>query len=159
MLKFENASQMINFEIFTGQRVPSFIFNGQKISVAALTYSYKTADETYPSDLIIIVDGYFPDNPSEMRWVINLVADTIELHDMAEIAEITTVSRRFEILRGSTWCESHYDHIQTNDVIRVIDNGRVYADINGVSVWIVVGREDDGTLQIVEAVRKEDINV
>lgn len=140
------------FEASSKIGVPTFIFKGQKIAVTALTYSYKTKTDKYFGECIVVVDGYLHGETEERRFVYNIATESIE-----EVANHSDgMGRVFEVLDKTSWVATPYECLKANDVIRIIDNGRLCSDLDGTDVWIVVGKDENGNIQATAAVPKGD---
>lgn len=145
----------IKFEATESTKAPLFLYEGKKVHVAAATYSYLTqTDEPNSGALVIVVDGYLDGETAMKRFICNMTEDTIEIVDEPE--KNIQNGRIFEKLVEDKWVKVEYDELQANDVIRIIDNGKLYFDLNGNSLWMVIGKDENGDVQIVEAVRKDE---
>lgn len=145
----------IKFEATESTKAPLFLYEGKKIHVAAATYSYLTqTDEPNSGALVIVVDGYLDGETAMKRFICNMTEDTIEIVDEPE--KNMQNGRTFEKLVEDKWVKAEYDELQANDVIRIIDNGQLYFDLNGNSLWMVIGKDENGDVQIVEAIRKDE---
>ena len=145
----------IKFEATESTKAPLFLYEGKKAHVAAATYSYLTqTDEPYSGALVIVVDGYLDGETAMKRFICNITEDIIEIVDEPE--KNMQNGRIFEKLVEDKWVKVEYDELQANDVIRIIDNGKLYFDLNGNSLWMVIGKDENGDVQIVEAIRKDE---
>ena len=145
----------IEFEATESTKAPLFLYEGKKVHVAAATYSYLTqTDEPNSGALVIVVDGYLDGETAMKRFICNMTEDTIEIVDEPE--KNMQNGRTFEKLVEDKWVKAEYDELQANDVIRIIDNGQLYFDLNGNSLWMVIGKDENGDVQIVEAIRKDE---
>ena len=140
----------IEFEATEANKPPLFMFEGKKVAVAAATYSYRTATDESLGSLIIVVDGYLPGETKQRRFVCDILADTIE-----EVEEDLISGRFFAVLNGTEWIRTQYEDLKENDVIRIFDNGVLYVDLEGANTWMVVGKDENGRIQVVEATPKE----
>lgn len=145
----------IKFEATESTKAPLFLYEGKNVHVAAATYSYLTqTDEPNSGALVIVVDGYLDGETAMKRFICNMTEDTIEIVDETE--KNVQNGRIFEKLVEDKWVKVEYDELQANDVIRIIDNGKLYFDLNGNSLWMVIGKDENGDVQIVEAIRKDE---
>ena len=145
----------IKFEATESTKAPLFLYEGKKVHVAAATYSYLTqTDEPNSGALVVVVDGYLDGETAMKRFICNMTEDTIEIVDETE--KNMQNGRIFEKLVEDKWAKVEYDELQANDVIRIIDNGKLYFDLNGNSLWMVIGKDENGDVQIVEAIRKDE---
>ena len=145
----------IKFEATEPTKAPLFLYEGKKVHVAAATYSYLTqTDEPNSGALVVVVDGYLDGETTMKRFICNMTEDTIEIVDETE--KNMQNGRIFEKLVEDKWVKVEYDELQANDVIRIIDNGKLYFDLNGNSLWMVIGKDENGDVQIVEAIRKDE---
>ena len=147
----------IEFEATESTKAPLFLYEGKKVHVAAATYSYLTqTDEPYSGALVVVVDGYLDGETTMKRFICNMTEDTIEIVDEPE--KNIQNGRIFEKLVEDKWVKVKYDELQANDVIRIIDNGQLYFDLEGCGTWLVVGVDDNGEVQITQAVRKDEVD-
>ena len=145
----------IKFEATEPTKAPLFLYEGKKVHVAAATYSYLTqTDEPSSGALVVVVDGYLDGETVMKRFICNMTEDTIEIVDETE--KNMQNGRIFEKLVEDKWVKVEYDELQANDAIRIIDNGKLYFDLNGNSLWMVIGKDENGDVQIVEAIRKDE---
>jgi|GEM_PF-4883236 len=145
----------IEFEATESTKAPLFLYEGKKVHVAAATYSYLTqTDEPNSGALVIVVDGYLDGETAMKRFICNMTEGTIEIVDEPE--KNIQNGRIFEKLVEDKWVKVEYDELQANDVIRIVDNGKLYFDLNGNSLWMVIGKDENGDVQIVEAIRKDE---
>ena len=145
----------IKFEATESTKAPLFLYEGKNVHVAAATYSYLTqTDEPNSGALVVVVDGYLDGETAMKRFICNMTEDTIEIVDEPE--KNVQNGRIFEKLVEDKWVKVEYDELQANDVIRIIDNGKLYFDLNGNSLWMVIGKDENGDVQIVEAIRKDE---
>ena len=145
----------IEFEATESTKAPLFLYGGKKVNVSAATYSYLTqTDEPNSGALVIVVDGYLDGETAMKRFICNMTEDTIEIVDEPE--KNMQNGRIFEKLVEDKWVKVEYDELQANDVIRIVDNGKLYFDLNGNSLWMVIGKDENGDVQIVEAIRKDE---
>lgn len=145
----------IEFEATESTKAPLFLYKGKKVHVAAATYSYLTqTDEPNSGALVIVVDGYLDGETAMKRFICNMTEGTIEIVDEPE--KNMQNGRIFEKLVEDKWVKVKYDELQANDIIRIIDNGKLYFDLNGNSLWMVIGKDENGDVQIVEAIRKDE---
>lgn len=146
----------IEFEATESTKAPLFLYEGKNVHVAAATYSYLTqTDEPNSGALVIVVDGYLDGETAMKRFICNMTEDTIEI-GKDEPEKNVQNGRIFEKLVEDKWVKVEYDELQANDVIRIIDNGKLYFDLNGNSLWMVIGKDENGDVQIVEAIRKDE---
>ena len=143
----------INFELKDDGSIPIVTVDGQKLSIVSLTYAWHTiTDKISDGANICIVDGFLNGEALPRRFLFNILEGTTK-----EEPYINETERVFEVCvdpgdsaETEIWVKTPFKDLQTGNLVRIIDAGQYYKDLNGNALWVVIDTKGitQGTINV-----------
>ena len=143
----------IKFELKDDGSIPIVTVDGQKLSIVSLTYAWHTiTDKISDGANICIVDGFLNGGTLPRRFLFNILEGTAK-----EEPYINESERVFEVCvdpgdseETEVWVKTPFKDLQTGNLVRIIDAGQYYKDLNGNALWVVIDTKGimQGTINV-----------
>ena len=148
----------INFELKDDGSIPIVTVDGQQLSVISLTYAWRTiTDKISDGANICIVDGFLNGGTLPRRFLFNILEGITKeepyINEMERVFEVCVdpgVSSETEV-----WQKTPFKDLKNGQLIRIIDNGQYYKDLNGNALWVIVDTTEilQGKINIEPVIR------
>ena len=148
----------INFELKDDGSIPIVTVDGQQLSVISLTYAWRTiTDKISDGANICIVDGFLNGGTLPRRFLFNILEGTAK-----EEPYINESERVFEVCvdpgvssETEVWQKTPFKDLKNGQLVRIIDNGQYYKDLNGNALWVIVDTTEilQGKINIEPVIR------
>ena len=143
----------IKFELKDDGSIPIVTVDGQKLSIVSLTYAWHTiTDKISDGANICVVDGFLNGETLPRRFLFNILEGTAK-----EEPYINESERVFEVCvdpgdseETEVWVKTPFKDLQTGNLVRIIDAGQYYKDLNGNALWVVIDTKGimQGTINV-----------
>lgn len=143
----------IKFELKDDGSIPIVTVDGQKLSIVSLTYAWHTiTDKISDGANICIVDGFLNGETLPRRFLFNILEGTTK-----EEPYINETERVFEVCvdpgdseETEVWVKTPFKDLRTGNLVRIIDAGQYYKDLNGNALWVVIDTKGimQGTINV-----------
>lgn len=143
----------INFEIKDDGTIPIVHVDGNPLAVESLTYAFHTkTDHVYEGANICIIDGYLNGEIMPRRFLFDILKG-----EAKEESYINDAERVFEVCADpgdsaetEIWVKTPFKDLQTGNLVRIIDAGQYYKDLNGNALWVVIDTKGimQGTINV-----------
>ena len=143
----------INFELKDDGSIPIVTVDGQQLSVISLTYAWRTiTDKISDGANICIVDGFLNGGTLPRRFLFNILEGITKeepyINEMERVFEVCVdpgVSSETEV-----WQKTPFKDLKNGQLVRIIDNGQYYKDLNGNALWVVIDTKGvmQGTINV-----------
>lgn len=143
----------IKFELKDDGSIPIVTVDGQKLSIVSLTYAWHTiTDKISDGANICVVDGFLNGETLPRRFLFNILEGTTK-----EEPYINETERVFEVCvdpgasaETEIWVKTPFKDLQTGNLVRIIDAGQYYKDLNGNALWVVIDTKGimQGTINV-----------
>lgn len=148
----------INFELKDDGSIPIVYIDGQRLSIVSLTYAWHTITaETSDGANICIIDGFLNGEITPRRFLFNILEGTAK-----EEPYINETERVFEVCidpgvssETEVWQKTPFKDLKNGQLVRIIDNGQYYKDLNGNGLWVIVDTTEimQGKINIEPVIR------
>lgn len=131
----------IKFELKDDGSIPIVTVDGQKLSIVSLTYAWHTiTDKISDGANICVVDGFLNGETLPRRFLFNILEGTTK-----EEPYINETERVFEVCvdpgdseETEVWVKTPFKDLKAGNLVRIIDAGVYYKDLNGNALWVVI---------------------
>jgi len=147
----------INFEIKDDGSLPIVYIDGQQLSVVSLTYAWHTTDKVSDGANICIIDGFLNGEITPRRFLFDILKG-----EAKEEPYINEAERVFEVCvdpgvssETEVWQKTPFKDLKNGQLVRIIDNGQYYKDLNGNALWVIVDTTEilQGKINIEPVIR------
>jgi hypothetical protein len=148
----------INFEIKDDGSLPIVYIDGQRLSIVSLTYAWHTITaETSDGANICIIDGFLNGKITPRRFLFDILKG-----EAKEEPYINEAERVFEVCvdpgvssETEVWQKTPFKDLKNGQLVRIIDNGQYYKDLNGNALWVIVDTTEilQGKINIEPVIR------
>lgn len=148
----------INFELKDDGSIPIVYIDGQRLRIVSLTYAWHTiTDETSDGANICIIDGFLNGEITPRRFLFDILKGEAKeepyINEMERVFEVCVdpgVSSETEV-----WQKTPFKDLKNGQLVRIIDNGQYYKDLNGNALWVIVDTTEilQGKISIEPVIR------
>lgn len=138
----------IEFVLHDNGTIPLVFIDHTPLAVESLTYAFHTkTDKIYEGANICIIDGYLNGETLPRRFLFDILKG-----EAKEESYINDTERVFEVCvdpgissETEVWKKTAFKDLKDGNLIRILDAGQYYKDLNGNALWVVI--DTKGILQ------------